>query len=190
METEAIIAAIRSNDSTKLFTGLYRIAFPPILQHIKQKRGTKLDAEDCFQEAVLVLVKKVQDGSFNAQFEVKNFLFILARNSWYNKLKKNAKMSSGELEDYHLEDDNVGIEEVMVDDARQEAIKKMLDLVGEKCKELLKLMIFENKKVVEVMSIMNISSDEVVRTTHYRCKNKLKEIVSQDRNLLLALRGE
>ena len=66
----------------------------------------------------------------------------------------------------------------------------MLDLVGEKCKELLKLMIFENKKVVEVMSIMNISSDEVVRTTHYRCKNKLKEIVSQDRNLLLALRGE
>lgn len=189
METKEVIEAIKNDDSRKLIKALYTIALPPIERHIKQKRGTRADAEDCFQEAVLTLVKKVKDGSFDEKFEVKNFLFILARNSWYNKLKRSGRVVATELEDDQIEDESDDVEALMIDKERQEAIVLLMSKAGERCKELLRLLLFENKKMKEVVSLMGFSSVEVVKTNHYRCKNKLKEALKNDSHLLAALQG-
>lgn len=166
---------------------LYSTALPPIVRHIKQKRGNQSDAEDCFQEAVLSLIKKVQEGTFNDQYEVKNFLFIAARNNWYNKLRRSGKVISSELEDYQMVDDSMSAEEILIDDERKNAVADLMGKAGERCKELLRLILFENKKMKEIVGIMDFSSEEVVKTNHYRCKKKLKEALKNDIHLLQAL---
>lgn len=168
---------------------LYAIALPPIVRHVKQKRGTASDGEDCFQEAVLALVKKVKEGSWDNKYEVKNFLFIVARNNWYNKLKRAGRLQTSDLEDLQLEDESQGIEGVLIEAERETAIATLLDKAGERCKELLRLVIFENKKLKELVDLMGFSSEEVVKTNHYRCKQKLKEVLKNDSHLLAALKG-
>lgn len=189
METRSIIEAIQNDNSKKLIQILYKVALPPIIKHVKQKRGTVADAEDCFQEAVLSLVKKVKESSFDEQYEVKNFLFIAARNCWYNKLKRSGRVVAADLEEYQVEDTATGAEQLMIDDERTVAINALLNNAGERCKELLKLIIFENKKMKEVVELMGFSSVEVVKTNHYRCKKKLKEVLKGNNQLLMALKG-
>ena len=189
METKDIIQAIKDDNSQMLVKALYKEAFPPIVRYFKQKRGTKADAEDCFQEAMLTLIKKVKTNTFDEKYEVKNFLFVITRNIWYNKLKRAHKVNAMELEDFQLEDDTQGIESVLIDEERSHAITSLMNKAGERCKELLHLLLFENKKMKEVATIMGFSSDEVVKTNHYRCKQKLKNALKKDRHLLAILKA-
>ena len=168
---------------------LYAIALPPIVRHVKQKRGTTSDGEDCFQEAVLALVKKVKEGTWDGKYEVKNFLFIVARNNWYNKLKRAGRLQTSDIDDVQVEDESEGVEAVMIAEERETAIATLMDKAGERCKELLRLVIFENKKLKELVELMGFSSEEVVKTNHYRCKQKLKEALKNDSHLLAALKG-
>ena len=188
MDNKTIIEAIRNNNSKDLIKILYKTALPPIVRHIKQKGGQKSDAEDCFQEAVIGLVKKVNDNTYDDQYEVKNFLFILARNSWYNKLRRKGTVISVELEDFQMEDESLNSEDTMISVERESAINQLMNLAGERCKQLLKLILFENKKMKEVAVLLGISSEEVVKTNHYRCKKKLKEALKNDAELLQALK--
>lgn len=188
METIEVISAIKQNQSQKLAQALYKTALPPIVTYIKQKRGTRNDAEDCFQEALMTLIRKVHDNSYNENFEVKNFLFVLCRNIWFNKLKRKGKVESADLDEMHIRDESELIDERLISDERQEAVKRLMNLAGERCKELLTLLLFEKKKMKEVAVLMDFSSEEVVKTNNYRCKQKLKKALEQDHQLMMALR--
>lgn len=167
---------------------LYKVALPPIIKYVREKNGTKSDAEDCFQEAVVALVKKVKSNEFDTNFEVKNFLFVVSRNIWFNKIKKDSKMHQTDYEGWGIEDSAETSDQVMISNERSGAITQLLNSAGERCKELLVYVLFENKKLKEIAGLMNFSSEEVVKTNHYRCKQKLKEILKNDPNLLSALR--
>ena len=188
METIEVISAIKQNQSKQLVQALYKTALPPIVIYIKQKRGTRNDAEDCFQEALMTLIRKVHDNTYDESYEVKNFLFVLCRNIWFNKLKRKGKVESADLDEMHIQDDSERIDEKLISDERQDAVSKLMNLAGERCKELLTLLLFEKKKMKEVAILMGFSSEEVVKTNNYRCKQKLKKALEQDHQLMLALK--
>ena len=188
METKQVIKAINENKSEGLVTALYKVSFPPILTFVRQKRGNLSDAEDCFQDALIVLIKKVKEKTYDEKYEVKNFLFVVARNLWFNKFTRNAKVKATDLDDYQIVDDSPHGEEIVIEDERQSAIKKLLDTAGERCKELLTLVIFDNKSLQEVADLMGFSSASVTKTNHYRCKQKMKQALKADRELLSMLK--
>lgn len=189
METSKIISAIKSDNSSLLVNELYKTAFPPIKKYIRSKYGSNDDAEDCFQEAILSLIKKIKIGTYNESHEVKNFLFILSRNIWFNKVKRMGKFSSQEIENFQVQDDSATGEAVIIESERQKALEELMSSAGSKCKELMRLMLFENKKVKEIVGIMGFSSEDVVKTTNYRCKQKLKTALINNPQLMEVLKG-
>ena len=188
MKTEEVIKAIKQNKGRVLTQALYKMAYPPIAKFIKQKRGTEIDAEDCFQDALLTLVKKVKLNTFDENYEVKNFLFVVARNSWYNRSSKSSKLKTSEIEDDLIQDENLVGEEVLIADERKNAIQELMTKAGERCKQLLKLVLFEGKSLTETAEIMGFSNAGVAKTNHYRCKQKLKTALKTDPDLLSALK--
>ena len=188
LETEEIIQAIKENQSKILVKSLYEKSFSPILKMVRQKGGGRKDAEDCFQDALITLIKKVKDGSYDQKYQVHNFLFIIARNLWFNKIKRMQKVRAADVHEYEILDHTPNSETEILNEERKTAIYKLMDKAGEKCKELLRLTLFENKKLKEVMSLMDFSSEEVVKTTNYRCKKKLREELKNNPSLLLALK--
>ena len=189
METREVIFAIKNNKSKELVKALYKIAFPPIVTFIRQKSGDRSDAEDCFQDALLALINKVTKGEYDEKYEVKNFLFVAARNIWFNKLQRAKKVRSADLQDFQLQDFSPQGMEVMIDDERKSAIQTLMNKAGERCKELLHLVLFEGKSLKEITSLMNFSSVDVTKTNHYRCKKKLKEELKGNPLLLASLRA-
>lgn len=189
METHDVIFAIKNNKSKELVNALYKVAFPPIVTFIKQKSGDRSDAEDCFQDALLALINKVTKGEYDEKYEVKNFLFVASRNIWFNKLQRAKKVRSADLQDFQLEDSTPQGMEVMIADERKTAIQDLMNRAGERCKELLHLVLFENKSLKEITEKMNFSSVDVTKTNHYRCKKKMKEALKNNPLLLASLKA-
>lgn len=136
----------------------------------------------------MALIKKVKLNEYDEKFEIKNYLFVIARNIWFNKLKRNGKFSATDIDDFDIRDNTMIGDEKLLQSERQEAIQTWLNSVGERCKKLFHLILFENKKMKEVAEIMEFSSDEVVKTNHYRCKKKLKEALKHDARLMSILK--
>ena len=189
LNTTEIVQAIKDDKSEKALQQIYRDSLPSIVRFIKEKRGSRSDAEDCFQEALLVLIKKIKLNKYNDTYEVKNFLFVIARNIWFNKLKRKGMFSDDEIQQMNVADDSIPLDEKVIASEREQGIKQLLSLAGEKCRELLHLVLFENKKLKEVQEIMGFKSEGVVKTTHFRCKDKLKTELSNNPELYSLLRS-
>ncbi len=65
---------------------LYEKYFYVLSSYIEQNQGTREDAEDIFQEVVLIFIDLVQKNKFRGESSVKTFLFAVNRNIWLNEL--------------------------------------------------------------------------------------------------------
>ena len=175
-KTKQIIQAIQESKNDKVLDVLYKSLLPSIIRFIKSKGGNKVQAEDCFQDGVVSLINKVKRNEFNEESEIDNYVFTVAKNRWYNMATR-VKSREAELGNY---DDKVsdGLE-YLYSEEKNKVIDKLFTMLGERCKELLSLYIFENKKMAEIKEILGLNSEEVVKSTKYRCKKKMKDLLQK-----------
>src|SRR5690606_27488155 len=69
-----------------------------VMGWIVQRGGEIADAEDVFQEAMVVLFEKAQSASFRLSCKIGTYLCAVSKHVWYKKLKQNQK--------WHLEGDD------------------------------------------------------------------------------------
>src|SRR5580704_15665992 len=55
---------------------------------IRQYGASEQDADDIFQETVVAFIDVVKKGKFRMEASVRTFLASIARNYWFNELKK------------------------------------------------------------------------------------------------------
>jgi RNA polymerase sigma factor (sigma-70 family) len=85
---ELIEAISRRESLERPVRYLYELHFDNLTHFIKKNKGSQQDAEDLFQELILVFIDLVQTGKFRGQSSIKTFLYAIARNLWLNELKK------------------------------------------------------------------------------------------------------
>ena len=76
-----------------------------------------------------------------------------------------------------LPDNARNIVERMVTSEMKASIKKQLDVIGQKCKELL-LMFEDGLSDKEIAAVLSYSNAAVVKTTRLRCLEKLREKIT------------
>src|SRR6478736_7164869 len=70
---------------------LYRTQYRMVSAYIRQNSGTDQDAEDIFQEVILVFIDVLKKEKFRGESSVSTFLYALTRNIWLNELKKRGR---------------------------------------------------------------------------------------------------
>jgi len=82
---------------------LYTFYYPDIEKFVKQNSGTAADAEDVFQETILVLLNKVPKEDFVLTSSIKTYIRAVASNIWLKRLREAKRAARVQL-DYDLED--------------------------------------------------------------------------------------
>lgn len=185
MEDQKIINAIKLNKNRKVLRELYNTALPSISKFVKSNGGTLADAEDCFQEAVIALIVAVKKGRFDSSFSIRNYLFGIVRNKWFNEVKRSQKYTEGEFD----VEPSIDEEQLLIEKEHFGLIEELFNSLGDKCAKLLKLIIYDNMKQKEVKNILGFNSEAVVKTSYHRCKQKLREKVQGSKNLQSILKG-
>src|SRR5690606_30231760 len=92
IEDQDIISGI-SNGSASSLEYLYQTYLPMVVQMISQNNGDEDDAKDIFQEAVMVLYDRINQGNFVLTSKLKTFLYSVCRRLWLKRLNKGDRVS-------------------------------------------------------------------------------------------------
>jgi RNA polymerase sigma factor (sigma-70 family) len=179
MQDQKIIELIRSNKNDQALQALYK-NFPAVKKMIRLNGGNAADAEDIFQEALIILCRKIRETGFvlNAQFST--YLFGVCRFLWKDELKKRKHLLVNDF-DAAIE----GLEELKLKDwaAEEERIKlaeKVINELGDRCREVLLLFYNGGLKLKDIAAKMGYSSENTAKNQKYKCleaaKNRLKEM--------------
>ena len=72
---------------------LYRKSYPPIRGFVLRNSGNETEAEDVFQDAMLIFSKKRRDSDFRLSGAPGTFVFAVARNLWLKRLRDRRRRS-------------------------------------------------------------------------------------------------
>lgn len=177
MNDQKIIELIRSRRQDKVFTTLYSY-FPVVKKMILAHGGRPEDAEDIYQEALIVFYKKAAAGDFKLTSAISTYLYSIARFMWNDRLKRQQKNTFVELGDNHVNEAEF-VPAVEAEDQYRLA-EKVISELGDRCCELLLLFYYQGKKLRNIATKMGYNSENTAKNQKYKCleaaKIKLKSL--------------
>jgi RNA polymerase sigma factor (sigma-70 family) len=180
-DAELLTAIRRGDQLNSAIYFIYQQYSQTIQSYILANSGMSADAEDIFQETVVIFIDLVKKDKFRGEASVKTFLTAIARNLWLNELKKRER--SG-IREKAFENNREVIEpDVSQHIANQEVKQQFLEVLGklgENCKKLLTLCYYENMSMKDIMHHLPYENEQVVRNKKYKCLQSLTEMIKQN----------
>lgn len=177
MRDEAIISLITTGKADKALIFLYK-QLPVIRKLITANGGTKEDAEDVFQEALIILCRKVREGNFVLTAKLSTYLFSVCRFLWKDEQRRRKITYTDDDTDIPWEDE---IPLLLEREQKARLAERALQELGSRCKELLLLFYQGSMKLKDIALRMGYSSENTVKNQKYKCmegaRNKLKELL-------------
>lgn len=179
MPDQEIITLIRLDKTDKALSTLYK-QFPMIHKMIRNSGGNTQDAEDVFQEALIILCRKIKETDFRLTAKLSTYLYSVCRFLWRDELKKRKHFIPHDFETGFMEQEERGLGIVIEKENQAKMAEKVLNALGDRCRELLLLFYDAGMKLKDIASRMGYSSENAAKNQKYKClegaKNKLKEL--------------
>lgn len=172
-----ILKAIQSGKNQVVLNTLYVRTLPKIKALIQKMKGSEDDALDIFQEAVIVLFRQVKMNKMNEVANLDGFIYRVSKNLFLNKLRQTNRFV--EFNDRMDSPEEPSVEAHLFMKESENDLKTLFDKIGDKCRELLKALIFDELNYEEAALKFGMASGEVVKTQKYRCKKKLEVLLEE-----------
>lgn len=153
---------------------IYKENYPKIKAYVTKNNGSEEDAEDVFQEGVIVFYENLRNGKFKGEASVNTYFYSICRNIWLSTFKKN-RGGNEFLEEIHQMYELEG-EEIV---PNKEIIGRVFDELKEECKQLLVDFYYANKSIKELRERLGLNSDQAVKNKKGRCLKYLMNIVNK-----------
>lgn len=168
MKDREVIERIRSRDESAL-DYLYTKYYKMMARMILSNNGTTEEAQDIYQDALIVFWQKVMDKDFTLTAKISTYLYSICQNLWLKELERKKKWvyeeKDGETwEDYEL-------------DEKSRIIHECINALGSSCKQVLSLYYFDGMSMDEIADKLGFASSDTAKTKKYKCKKKLDELV-------------
>jgi RNA polymerase sigma factor (sigma-70 family) len=183
-----IIESIRNGGNDQALSYLYGEPLRKIRKYILSNNGSQDDANDVFQDAVIILFNQIKKDKYNVDLELDGFLFAVAKNLWIDKVRREKRMVN---RDFNIEinhsDFNDQLKDLIVKE-KSAAFRKVFEKLDEKCRNILQYVINDKLSMKEISEKMGYSNENVAKSNHYRCKQYLSKLVKEDGDLLNLLK--
>lgn len=178
MNDQQLIDALRlPKERRKAIKVLYK-EFPKIKTNICSSGGTKEEAEEIFNDALILLIEKVEAKDFQLTSKLTTFFYGINRFLWMNALRKKQKTQHLEWKDTII----VTAEEIGYEDEKEDKlqlIEQALEFVTSKCKELFQRFYYKKEKMAAIAKTMGYSSVNSAKTQKYKCMEHLEKQVQE-----------
>jgi RNA polymerase sigma factor (sigma-70 family) len=180
MDDNSILQLLRSAKQGKGFDALY-VHYPKVEKMICRNNGSRDDAKDIYQEALIILYRKVTAENFTLSSQLGTYLFSVCRFLWLAEIRKRGKIPA---DSFNEEKDRVFAEEINQEAEKEKKFQlgeKAIASLGEKCRKILRLFYFDNKSMDEIAKLLGYGSENTAKNQKYKClesaKKKLEEII-------------
>jgi RNA polymerase sigma factor (sigma-70 family) len=173
MHTEKDILKDLKGENNMAFGRLYKIHFRMVSRFITDNKGTISDAEDIFQDTMIVLVEKLRQDNFRLSASLKTYVMAIAKNQWLKKIRTSQRSPKfTELTDSSF------FEEITdaIDEGKTywDKLHNYIDRVTNHCMGLIQDVFFNNKPIEQIQQ-------EYGYTTRHNAINQKHKCIEQIR---------
>jgi RNA polymerase sigma factor (sigma-70 family) len=172
---QVIVDRIADGDD-KALSDLYNSNFRMIMRYITANSGTKRDAEEQLQDALVVLWEKVRFGNFVLNSKLSTYIFGVVKNKWRKELVRQRRfIDLGAVAD--PKDENPLISETLQETELITVIKFCMTQLSSICREILSLFYYEEKSMEEISLIVGLANEKTAKSKKYQCKKELEFLI-------------
>lgn len=177
---EAIVEGLRLR-SDFIIEYIYQEYFQTIKYLINKNTGYDEDAEDVFQDALIIIYKKIREDQFNLTCSFKTYLYSVSRNLWLQKLGKRKTINKDiqDVENYIEMPDDSSYEDHVEENEKYKLYQLHFLSLGEDCQKVLRLFL-KKTPLKEIARIMGYKTEKYAKTRKFLCKEELKKRVLND----------
>jgi len=175
---EQLIEGIRDHNS-EILEYVYRTFFPVIESYIVHNNGNHEQAEDVFQEAMIIVYDRIRSRGLTLSCKFGTYIYAVCKNIWIQERKKYL-LHTEKLRRQPLEVHEPGPEE---DPLLARHLEKLFDhhfgQLSEDCRKIL-TMFFKDYPIEEIRRRMNYKDIHHAADRKYRCKKSLIRRIVND----------
>lgn len=170
MSDQKILEFFKNGHREKAFAKLYEL-HPKIEKLILSKGGSKQDASDVFQEALIVLYRKLQTTDFVLTSSLYTYLYAVSRNIWSNSYKQQSKIPQNELDETQMD-----VVKNIQQEKKYQFAERAFSELGERCQQLLLMFYHKKMSFQTIADLMHFKSEKIAKNQKYKCLQKAKDI--------------
>lgn len=156
-----------------VFNKIYTEYYFTVERFVVRNNGNKSDAQDLFQEAAIILFKKLEEDHFMLTAKLKTYLMAIAKNLWYKKIRDQKEFLVHE--EYYFkefyEDINHFIEE---EKSSFEKLMFLLGKVSKHCNQLINDIYFKSTPIKDIQKNYGYTSKHNAQNQKYKCIEQIK----------------
>ncbi|KOY86420.1 RNA polymerase subunit sigma [bacterium 336/3] len=170
MKDPEILERIRKGDETAL-QYLYKQHYRMMLRLVLKNSGTEEEAQDVFQDSLILFWQKVHQPDFQLTAKISTFLYSVCYNLWRKELEKKSRLSREEKDEAVIEDWDK--------QERIQIIHACINKLGATCKKILQYYYFDELSMHDIAQVMGFSNADTAKTKKYKCKKELDELIKK-----------
>jgi RNA polymerase sigma factor (sigma-70 family) len=174
-----LLDKLKTGDNSS-FELLYKFYFPSIAAYIKQNQGNNEDAEDIFQETIIVLLHKTRQPDFILTSSLKTYLYSISKNLWLKRLRDNRiRIVDGDmsLSTYGTETEVIELEPEI---SREEKVENWLQKITRNCQNVLKALFFYEEPMDNLMIKMGWKNKHTASNQKHKCIQQIKNVKEKE----------
>ena|ERR1035437_1159297 len=185
-----LLNGILRND-TIILQFIYKNFYSKINFFIKKNSGDDDDANDVFQEAIIIIFRKLKANELVLDCTFETYLYSVCRFLWLKQLDKR-KVEKEKIKDNHEYNEDLyddGLEKVADLNERYKLYQKHFTNLGKDCQKVLQLY-FDKVPLKNIAQIMGFKSEKYAKKRKFKCKEYLIKSIKQDLEYNKILSGD
>ena len=178
LKTQEILDGNRKKNNPVLRV-VYKDHYPVIENFILKNSGSSLDAEDIFQEAIVIIYRRVTKNELILNCSFGTYIYSVCKMLWYKELRNRKNIQSENYDEDAIPDLDDDIVAMKDDFDKPKLIQKHLMNMNSDCRKLL-MLFYSNTSLKEISKILGFSGENYAKKRKFICKEKLIELIKKD----------
>lgn len=176
---EELVAAIkREANVNKPVLYIYQQYSDKISSFLMSYGASEQEAQDVFQEMVVAFVDIVKKDRYRPEAKLGTFLTAVAKNIWFNEVKKKERSSFREKQFEKGRDQvEADVSHFINEREMKQQMRNLVQQLDEPCRKILLLFYYEDLSMKEIVQHLPYENEQVVRNKKSKCLQHLTGMV-------------
>lgn len=157
------------------FGQLYKEYFGMVNRFVTSNNGRTDDAEDIFQDTMMVLLGKLRQDDFQLTASIKTYIMAISKNLWLKRLR--TVYQETEFTDKHdnkfYEEINLAIEN---EKSYADKLQTYIHKITKHCQGLIHDMFFKEKAIEQIQKEYGYSSKHNAQNQKHKCVEQIRKV--------------
>ncbi|CAN5444652.1 hypothetical protein BH10BAC6_BH10BAC6_17060 [soil metagenome] len=160
-------------ENNNAFGILYKEYFGMVLRFVKNNSGRADDAEDIFQDAMVVLIQKLRQDEFELTASLKTYVMAISKNLWLKRLRTAYRETelTAIYDDQFYEEIDLAIEQ---EKSYKDQLQTLLHKITAHCQGLIHDMFFKEKTIDDIQRDYGYSSIHNAQNQKHKCIEQIR----------------